>query len=77
MDTLTYSALESDEYIFKNCLKHHLSCYCCGFLVLFHTSICIFEFSYFSAISFGIMGIFLTLKDTPLCEWSTEYLATQ
>ena len=34
-------------------------------------------FSYFSAISFGFMGILLTLKDAPLCECSTDYLTTQ
>ena len=46
--------------LYKNCLKHHLSCYCCGFLVLlqvFANSI----FSYFSATSFGFIGILLTL----------------
>ena len=39
---------------------------------VFTTSICIF-----SAISFGFMGILLTLNDMPLCECCTECLTTQ
>ena len=44
---------------------------------VFTTSIFIFDFSYFSVISFGFMGIPLTLNNVPLYECCAECQTTQ